>query len=67
MDTAKLKGRIMAAGYTQKTLAEVLKMNLNTLNRKINGRSQWNLKEIARLCEVLGIADDGEKIEIFLD
>jgi len=67
MDTAKLKGKIIAAGYTQKTLSEVLKMKVNTLNRKINGRSQWTLDEIARLCEALGLSESREKVEIFLD
>ncbi len=67
MDTAKLKGRMVIAGYTQKTLSEVLKMNVNTLNRKLNGRSQWTLEEISRLCDALGISEGREKADIFLD
>lgn len=66
MNSAKLKGKILEAGYTQRTLADPMGMSKNTLNGKINGRIPFNTLEINRLCEILGISDDSEKVHIFL-
>lgn len=66
VDTNKLKGRIAAAGYTQRTLAPAVKMSVNSLNAKINGRRKFDCEEADLLCEVLLIKDNQEKAEIFL-
>ncbi len=66
INTNLLKGRIAAAGYSQKTLAPVVKMSLNSLNAKVNGRKSFDTMEIERLCEALKIIDPTEKCLIFL-
>lgn len=66
MQANLLKGRIVAAGYTQSTLAKALNMSPSTLSSKINGHFQFNSDEIVSLCELLSIDDNDEKVSIFL-
>lgn len=66
MSANKLKGKIVEAGYTQRSLAKELGMSKNTLNSKINGKIPFNVIEIERICEKLGIRDSVEKANIFL-
>ena len=61
-----LKGKMIAAGYNQQRLAPVVKMSVNSLNAKINGRKKFDTEEIARICEALGITDSKDKCDIFL-
>lgn len=61
-----LKGKIIAAGYTQYALAKQMNMSKNTLTAKILGKSSFNSDEILTLCELLDITSDKEKVEIFL-
>lgn len=62
----KLKGKIMEAGYSQRSLAMKLGMSKNTLNSKVNGKIPFNTNEIEKICVVLGIDDPLEKASIFL-
>lgn len=62
----KLKGAIARAGYSQKTLSKELKMSVNTLNAKVNGKSTLTCDEVVELCDVLGIESEAEKVDIFL-
>lgn len=66
MTCNKLKGKIVEAGYTQRTLAVELGMSKNTLNAKVNGKKPFNTIEIERICDKLGIDSGAEKAEIFL-
>lgn len=66
MANNKLKGKIVEAGYSQRSLAAEIGMSKNTLNSKINGKKPFNTVEIERLCEKLGIYDGAEKASIFL-
>lgn len=66
MQTNKLKGKIAEAGYTQRTLAAAMGMSKNTLSSKINGKSQFNSREIERICDLLAILSLEEKALIFL-
>ena len=66
VNVQRLKAKILLAGYTQKTLAPDMKMSLNTLNAKVNGRAPIYCDEALRFCNVLGINDPIEKVEIFL-
>ena len=66
MQVNKLKSRIVEAGYTQKSLAKAMGISKNTLNSKINGKTQFNLKEVDTLCELLAICAPEEKAQIFL-
>lgn len=66
MQANLLKGKIIAAGYTQKSLAQALNISQNTLSNKITGKNQFNSDEIVALCELLSIVDNDEKVSIFL-
>ncbi|MBU5627748.1 helix-turn-helix transcriptional regulator [Oscillibacter sp. MSJ-2] len=61
-----LKGKIAAAGYSQQSLAPKVKMSVNSLNAKINGRKKFDTDEVSRICSALGITDPNEKCNIFL-
>lgn len=66
MSTNKLKGKIVEAGYTQRSLALEIGMSKNTLNSKVNGKIPFNTVEIEAICMKLGITDPAEKALIFL-
>ena len=71
MRTNELKGKIVAAGYSQNSLAAAMcqsgfKTSKNTLSKKVNGRAPFNTNEIICLCDLLGIHDNEEKAYIFL-
>lgn len=62
-----LRGKIAAAGLTQKELSLRIGMSENTLSAKISGASRFYVDEIERICTELGIVDPSEKAEIFLN
>ncbi|MGI6634216.1 MAG: helix-turn-helix domain-containing protein [Christensenellales bacterium] len=65
INTNALKGAIVSAGYTQRSLARALGMSENTMNSKVNGRSEFTTSEIMQICRALSINDDHMKIQIF--
>lgn len=67
MSANKLKGKIVEAGFSQRSLASALGMSKNTLNSKVNGKTPFNTIEIERICKILGIYDAAEKASIFLN
>lgn len=67
MAVNKLKGKIVEAGYSQRSLAKELGMSKNTLNSKVNGKIPFNTVEIELICKKLGIHDVAEKASIFLN
>nr|MBQ4457657.1 DUF739 family protein [Clostridia bacterium] len=71
MQANALKGKIVAAGYSQNSLAEAMRqsgvrISKNTLSSKINERVPFNTDEVVCICELLGIVDNNEKAYIFL-
>ena len=60
------KGKMVANGYTQESLAKKMKISKNTLSAKINGKSKFDIEEVVFLCELFGISNNDEKCEIFL-
>ena len=71
MLTNELKGKIVAAGYSQKTLAEAMSkkgipISENTLSKKVNGRVPFDTDEVVCICDLLSILDNDEKAHIFL-
>lgn len=66
MNIAKLKGKIVENGLSQHACAKAIGMSKNTFNSRVNGKSQFNLDEISRLCSLLNINDVEEKVNIFL-
>ena len=53
-------------GITQRKLASLLDCSLNTITRKLNGRSCFNTDEVQKLCVILDINDNDTKANIFL-
>lgn len=66
LDKNLLRGAIARAGMTQERLAEAIGISSNTLSAKLLGKSFFDTEEIDRICEVLSIVDDNEKVAIFL-
>ena len=71
MLTNELKGKIVAAGFSQKTLAAAMtaaghKISENTLSKKVNGRVPFDTGEVTCICGLLGIHEASEKAHIFL-
>jgi DNA-binding XRE family transcriptional regulator len=61
-----LKSKMVAAGYTQRTMAEAMKISKNTLNSKVNGKSCFDTDQVTLVCELLNITNPSEKCAIFL-
>lgn len=66
MNKALFNQYMVRAGYTQRSLARKMGMSKNTLNSKVNGRSQFNMDEAMLACELMNITDDVTKAGIFL-
>lgn len=66
VNTNRLKGAIVSAGYTQATFAELLGVSKNTLNAKLNGKASITTEEAKRMCDILNISNDADKCQIFL-
>lgn len=66
MQANLLKGKIVAAGHSQTSLAKAMNMSKNTLSKKINGKATFDTDEVIRMCALLNIVDNDEKAYIFL-
>ena len=69
--TNELKGRIVASGHTQRSLASAMrqagcKISENTLSKKVNGSVPFDTNEVICLCDLLDIRNNDEKAYIFL-
>lgn len=53
-----LKELIRDSGYNLSTFAEAINMPVVTMNRKLNGHSQFTLGEIISMIEVLNVSDE---------
>ena len=60
------RSAIARAGMTQDSLAAAIGISGNTLSAKILGRSYFDTEEIDKICDVLSIVDNDEKVNIFL-
>ena len=65
INTNLLKGKIMAAGYTQESLAREMGISKNTMSAKVNGKSLY-VDEAEKMCYILGINEPYERAQIFL-
>ena len=52
---SKLLGRMREYGYTQKELAEAIKMNKATLNQKLKNKSHFTTEEMDSISGLLDI------------
>lgn len=66
MKNRKLIGLLAEKGITQRELAKMLNKSKTTINAKLNGKRSWDTDEAIILCDVLAIADNDIKVEIFL-
>lgn len=55
MNSNKLKGKMIEKSYTQKNLAKELGITPQSLNAKINKRSQFTLDEVVKIISILDI------------
>lgn len=67
MKSNKLKARMVEKGYSQRSLADELGMNKNTLNNKLNGKYEFLFSEAVKVCRLLEITDPATALEIFLE
>ena len=63
-NTAKLKGAITAAGFTQDDVAKRLNISATAFNNKVTGKSEFKASEIIALKRLLNLTWD-EVEEIF--
>lgn len=62
MNSNKLKGKMVERKYTQKNLAKEIGITPQSLNAKLNKRSQFTLDEVTKLISILDIKNP---VEIF--
>ncbi len=63
---SKLKGKIAEKGMKQYELAEKIKVNKSTLNRKIKSGENFTLGEAIRISKALSLTKE-EAMEIFFN
>lgn len=66
IDKNKLLGRMRYAGYNQANFSQIMGMSKNSFNAKINGKSYFDTEQVLKMCTLLGITEDSEKVDIFL-
>ena len=66
MKTNLLKAKMTESGFTQRSLAAEMNMSPTTLNLKLSGKRAFDLNEVDKLCNVLGISVPQDKVNIFL-
>lgn len=66
-DYSKLLGKIKECGYTQESLAQVIKMSESTLNLKLNNKASFKQSEIKIICKVLDISEDEIGVYFFAE
>lgn len=61
----KLKGIMKEKNYSQSRLAEILEISTQSLNAKLNGRSQFTVQEAFEIISILKIESSNDIVEIF--
>lgn len=52
-----LRGRMVDCDLTQEDIARQLKLSMNSVSRRMNGKEPWRLDECYELMELLGLKD----------
>lgn len=60
----KIKARMLILGLTQPIVAELMGMNVATLNAKINNNRRIYLDEYFKLCDILKLNTAEERKEL---
>lgn len=50
----KLKGAIMASGYTKNEMAKKLELNAASFSHKLNGKREFKLNEVKKILKIIG-------------
>ena len=66
VNTNLFKAEMIKSGFTQKSLSKAVGMSVNTLNSKLNNNGVFNIVEVEKICDIMGITDDRLKCQIFL-
>ena len=61
----RLKEKIKEKFNTQSAFAEALGINVATLNLKLNGKTDWSLTEVEKVCTLLNISTTETKDYFF--
>ena len=56
LNYSKLLGRIKECGFTQKSLAESIRISNSTLSAKLNNKNAFTVIEMANICRALNIS-----------
>ncbi len=64
MSFDKLKGKMTESRISQEKLARHLEITVQSLNAKLNGRSQFTLEEVVKITKVLALEDP---VDIFFN
>lgn len=59
-----LKAKIIAQGFTRAEIAKKMGISLTTLNYKLNGRQEFKLSEVKKICTILNL-NKSEREKIF--
>ena len=57
---SKLLGRIKEKGFTLEALAKKIGLNVSTLSKKLNNKSEFHQDEIKKICRVIDISYEGK-------
>lgn len=61
----KLKGRIMACGFTQEQVANSIGITQQALSMKLNGKTRWTVPEMYIVGEVLRVKSADDLLSLF--
>ncbi|MCR6515432.1 helix-turn-helix domain-containing protein [Clostridium sp. LY3-2] len=64
---AKLKGIMKEKNFSQSKLADELDITTQSLNAKLNGRTQFTLGEAFRIIDILDIKNPNDIVKIFFN
>ena len=60
-----LKSYMTLNSISQRELAKELNMSLSALSGKLTGKKEFTVKQAAKICNILNITDNDEKVKIF--
>ena len=66
MNRNLLLAKIKENDMTQRSVAASIGLSENTFTSRVNGRTPFSILEVQKMCSILHIADDAEKVRIFL-
>ena len=58
MEILKFKGWLVEHQIKQADLAELLGITVESVNAKVNGRQEFTLSQVKKMCETYGISAD---------